>query len=548
MNRLGPRSGRLPADSSAGEHAKSTRRSGLLRASLAAICPAAPNRPAGRRPATGPSGQRQADRRARAAASARLRTPSLASRFDTCTLTVFSLMNSCRAISRLLRPSTSRASTSRSRAVSASGPAGAAAAARPPDRGRAEPAQRGQQRRGPQPTGDLAGRGRPARPPRAPARPPAAPRPAGPGSGPARRPRRSRSRSTARCQSSIRLRRGRGAGRRAGQPAHAFPFGLGPAEPGDRLDPEPAPGRQALGRARAGRFDQLGADREQLGLASAAAPGPPRRPVPRSPAPRAGSGPGTSRPARARSARRRPARSRCDALERPSGVGVQIDRRARAQHGEHAVAMPERTDPGHQVERVELTASGPHRHRRPRAGRPRRTAAAARRRSERCAGSRPTRPARTGSARSAAGRRTRTPPTAARSPAPGRRRPGTRRAPRRDRPGRSSACRGCSGCAARSRYRRSRGPARSTSAQPAGRLDRVAGAPLEHGQGGLGVGGDLGLVERVGQRHRVLAPAHRVEIAPQRHRRPGVHASQPGPQRRRRVSAGSGAARRRVAP
>ena len=56
--------------------------------------------------------------RARAAASPRLATPSLPSRFDTCTLTVFSLMNRSAAIVLLVAPVARRSRTSRSRGVS----------------------------------------------------------------------------------------------------------------------------------------------------------------------------------------------------------------------------------------------------------------------------------------------------------------------------------------------------------------------------------------------------------------------------------------------
>jgi hypothetical protein len=56
-----------------------------------------------------------------AAASRRLWAPSLASRLVTCTLAVLALMNSCSAIWRLERPSTSRPSTSSSLAVRLAG-------------------------------------------------------------------------------------------------------------------------------------------------------------------------------------------------------------------------------------------------------------------------------------------------------------------------------------------------------------------------------------------------------------------------------------------
>src|SRR4030095_7768776 len=66
-------------------------------------------------------GRSRPRRRAMAAASRRLCTPSLASRLVTCTLAVLSLMNSCSAIWRLERPSTSRRSTSSSLAVRLAG-------------------------------------------------------------------------------------------------------------------------------------------------------------------------------------------------------------------------------------------------------------------------------------------------------------------------------------------------------------------------------------------------------------------------------------------
>src|SRR4029453_13296446 len=57
-------------------------------------------------------------RRGGAGAAARAVAPSLASRRDTGTLAVFSLMNSTSPICRLVRPSATSASTSASRGVS----------------------------------------------------------------------------------------------------------------------------------------------------------------------------------------------------------------------------------------------------------------------------------------------------------------------------------------------------------------------------------------------------------------------------------------------
>src|ERR1700722_13300772 len=98
-----------------------------------------------------------------AAASPRLAAPRLARMLDTCTLAVLGAMNSAAAISRLLRPATSRRSTAVSRLVS---PA-RASAGRPP---RPPPAPPGRGHPPAPPIGPLPRLGQPLR------EPPAGPR------------------------------------------------------------------------------------------------------------------------------------------------------------------------------------------------------------------------------------------------------------------------------------------------------------------------------------------------------------------------------------
>lgn len=74
-----------------------------------------------------PSGQAWPSLTARADTSWRVDVPVLCSRFDTCTLTVFSLMNSALAISAYVRPATRWESTSSSRFVNEPKGAGAGA-------------------------------------------------------------------------------------------------------------------------------------------------------------------------------------------------------------------------------------------------------------------------------------------------------------------------------------------------------------------------------------------------------------------------------------
>ena len=82
--------------------------------------------------------------------------------------------------------------------------------------------------------------------------------------------------------------------------------------------------------------------------------------------------------------------------------------------------------------------------------------------------------------------------------------------------------------------------------QPVRRLDRVAGAALEHGEGRLRVGRER-RVDRVRRRATIACWHQRTAsmIAPQRHRRPGVHGAPAGPAARSAARPAAGAGRRR---